>query len=237
MIKHFSLSIFFLFLLAMTIQAQEDCCAVNTITTIGTSTVNITPDIAQISITANGNGTVSAAALSQVNTLINSLLAIFKSLNISATDYSTSSISITQQFNYSYSPYQIVGAIAQQTIILTVKNLSNLGNIIKSISNVNVQIDYLQYYSSNPQASLSLARKAAFAEALNKFKQYLALTGLSNAGLKKIIDLNSESFYPLSTSYAQFLIPGNTITPNKSIQASASVQGVWATKKKFEPCL
>jgi uncharacterized protein YggE len=46
MIKDFSLAIFVFLLLAITVKAQEDCCTVNTITTIGTSSVNITPDIA-----------------------------------------------------------------------------------------------------------------------------------------------------------------------------------------------
>jgi hypothetical protein len=59
----------------------------------------------------------------------------------------------------------------------------------------------------------------------------LALTGLANAGLKKIIDLNSESYYPSSASYAQYLLPGNITVPIGYIQASANVEGVWATKR------
>jgi uncharacterized protein YggE len=117
---------------------------------LGTSTVNITPDIAEISITANANDTTSAAALSSVNTLVDSLIAVFDSLNIPAADYSTSSITLTQQINYYLSPYQVIGQSAQQTILLTVNDLSNLENIIKGISNVNVQINSLQFYTSNP---------------------------------------------------------------------------------------
>jgi uncharacterized protein YggE len=148
--KDFTLAILVFVMLAISVRGQEDCCRVNTITTLGTSTVNITPDIAEISITANAYNTTSAAALSNANILVDALIAVFDSFNITADDYSTSSITLTQQINYSYSPYYVIGQSAQQTILLTVTDLPNLSNIIKGISNVNVQINFVQFYTSNP---------------------------------------------------------------------------------------
>lgn len=54
---------------------------------------------------------------------------------------------------------------------------------------------------------LRKARTAAFLDASNKFNDYLSLTSLSNDGLKKISDLNSEVYTAYESSgdyYALF---------------------------------
>lgn len=108
-------------------------------------------------------------------------------------------------------------------------NLSDLSNFIQKIGNVNITINSLQFYSSNPESGLSIARKAAFTDALDKFNQYLSLTKLKNGGLKKIIDLNSELYSPIQASYIQYDQSLVTL-PLGKIQVSASVEAVWATK-------
>jgi len=62
MTKKLNLAIVLLFLIFSKSIAQDSCCTVNTITTIGHGKVKLTPDIAKLSITARANDINSTSA-------------------------------------------------------------------------------------------------------------------------------------------------------------------------------
>ncbi len=90
--------------------AQGNQCSANTFYVTGNGAISVSPDIVYVTIEAVGNGSKAAAALSKLNTQVNTILSAFKTLNIPPSNYSTSSISINQVYNYENNPATIEGS-------------------------------------------------------------------------------------------------------------------------------
>jgi uncharacterized protein YggE len=208
--------------------AQASCCSVNTINIIGAGSVSLTPDIASISITVSKNGTTTLEALSNLNIQVNQLLAIFKAQNIPAANYSTSSITLDQVYNYNTTPYKIIAQTASQTFSLTYGNVNGVTALLGLIGKVNVNIDSLSFGASNTTAALRQARIAAVADARTKFNQYLTLTSTRSQGVKQIIDLNSDQYTPFFSDVNSYKFSSLVRKPFKpNVQVSASVNVIW----------
>jgi uncharacterized protein YggE len=128
-------------------------------------------------------------------------------MKIPAGNYSTSSISINQLYNYSNTPVTPIGSEATQSLKLTLGGPSLLQSLTQTLSSINVSVQTMVFDVADRVGVLRRARAAAFADARSKFSDYLSLTSLSNDGLKKISDLNSEVYTPFQSSgdnYALF---------------------------------
>lgn len=90
--------------------AQGNQCSTNTFQVTGNGRVAVSPDIVTVTIESKGNGSSSGAALSKLNTQVNAILAVFNNLRIPPSNYSTSSISINQLYNYSNTPVTPIGS-------------------------------------------------------------------------------------------------------------------------------
>lgn len=128
-------------------------------------------------------------------------------MKIPAGNYSTSSISINQLYNYSNTPVVPIGSEATQSLKLTLGGPALLQSLTQTLSNINVSVQTMVFDVADRVGILKKARAAAFLDARNKFNDYLSLTSLTNDGLKKISDLNSEVYTPYQSSgdyYALF---------------------------------
>jgi uncharacterized protein len=171
--------------------AQGNQCTANTFQVTGNGAISVSPDIVYLTISAVGNGSTAASALSKLNTQVNTILSAFKTLNIPAANYSTSSISIKQLYNYSNTPVTLEGSQARQSLKLTLGGPALLQTLTQTLSAINVSVRTMVFDVADRTTVLKKARAAAFLDAKNKFSDYLSLTSLSNDGLKKISDLNS----------------------------------------------
>lgn len=79
-------------------------------------------------------------------------------------------------------------------------------------------------------SAVQKARTAAFADARNKFGQYLSLSKLVNDGLKKISDLNSEVYTSYQTDPNTYALYSKLRTPPSPVVASASVSATWKVR-------
>lgn len=98
-------------LIALTL-SQPNCCQVNTISTTGNGQVNVAPDIATISVGVSETAATTIAALSKANAKISQLTTLLASSSIPTTDYSTSSISINPQYDYTNGSAVLTGQSA-----------------------------------------------------------------------------------------------------------------------------
>jgi len=209
---------------------QESCCSANTISIVGNGLVNVTPDIAQINVGVVAFGHTSSIALSNANKQIYLVLAYLKANNIPAANFSTSSINLNPQYDYSTSVAVIVGQLASQTLSLTLGNINNLGNFISGLGAINnVTIDGLSFSKSDTQAAQTLARKAAITDAKNKLQQYQTLSGKTAKNVQQVIDLNQESYLPFSSNPNLYLLASKTQSvPYGNVQVNAGVQVIWS---------
>jgi len=109
---------------------------------------------------------------------INAIYAAFKNQMIPSGNYSTSTITIYNTYNYSTNPYTISGSQASQTLQLTIGMGTNLSAIIKDLGAItNVNVNFIVFDVLDRASALQQARLAAFNDARRKLNEYLALTG------------------------------------------------------------
>jgi uncharacterized protein YggE len=214
--------------LLMHCQAQTGQCVINTFKISGNAVVNVNPTIAIFSISTVGNGASAALALQNLNGKINSIVAAFKANGVPNGNYSTSSINIYNTYNYSTNPYTITGSQATQYLQLTIGVRTNLPALLKSLSGIpDVNVQNIAYDVLDRSSALQKARLAAFADAKNKFAQYLSLAGEKNLGLLKIQDLSSEVVTTYTYTPSTFaLITLMRVLPSP-VQVRASVSVTW----------
>lgn len=208
--------------------SQTGQCTIDTFRIQGNGQVTITPDIAVFSISVSGTGKTAALALAGVNSGISAVLAAFKSLGIPSANYSTSTITIYDIYNYSTNPYTITGSQAQQTLQLTIGTSSNIATLLNTLSKIPaVTVQSIVFDLKDRSSALQKARLAAFADAKNKFAQYLSLTGKKNQGLLKITDFNSEVYTTYNYSPSSFSLISILRAKPTPVQVYASVSVTW----------
>jgi uncharacterized protein YggE len=222
-----------LLLAVAAIHAQNDCCNKNILSVVGAGSVSTDPDIAQFSVTATLTRKTTAAALSNVNDLINQVTLILSGRGLPKANYTTQGINLYPQYDYTNNVAVLSGQQASQTLAITVGNLIQnkqlIGQIITALSNVNnITISGLSFSVSNTDQVNKLARAAAVSDALSKAKQYAALGGKSLGAVKRIIDQNVDSYVPYYSDYAKYSLSMQALqVPYGKVTTSASVQINW----------
>ncbi len=214
--------------------AQAPCCQNNVLSIVGAGSVSSDPDIAQFTVSASAFGKTSAIALSSVNSIINQVTAALAARGLPKGNYSTSSINLSPQYNYTESGVAlIIGQQAYSSLSVTVGSLNQnkalIGQIITSLANINnITISGLTFSNSNTDLVNRLARKAAVADALAKAKQYTSLAGKVLGSVKQVVDQNSESYVPFFSDYNLYSVKLQSLqVPFGQVTASATVQIDW----------
>ena len=177
MAKHLLLSLAVVALLISSTK-QDAQCTIDTHKIQGNGQIFLNPDIATFTIGDTGFGTTAALALADLNVKINAIYAAFKNQMIPSGNYSTSTITIYNTYNYSTNPYTISGSQASQTLQLTIGMGTNLSAIIKDLGAItNVNVNFIVFDVLDRASALQQARLAAFNDARRKLNEYLALTG------------------------------------------------------------
>ncbi len=93
----------------------------------GNGKISVQPDIAYITVGVSVTEKSSQAASQGVAKKISQLTQILASNKISKSDYETQSLSIYPQYDYPDGKMTLVGQNAQQTLIVTVRNIDKNG--------------------------------------------------------------------------------------------------------------
>lgn len=102
---------------------------------------------------------------------------------ISQDSYETQSLNIRGNYNYASGRSQLVGYIATQNLLITVKNIDSKGTKVSALIDSLAKINGLEIQSVNfdilDKTSLQkLARERAFADAKLKAQDYAEFSGL-----------------------------------------------------------
>jgi uncharacterized protein YggE len=157
----------------------------------GNGKVSLLSDVASIQIGISSQMNTTTEALSAVNQQIASLIQIIQTQGIIPNDYSTSSFSITQVYNYTNGVSVPIGQKISQTLTVKVKNLSNnaaaVGNLVTAASKINgIIINSINFDLTNRTFGAQQARRAAFNAAKLKAEQYAQLSGKRVKKISKI---------------------------------------------------
>lgn len=133
-------SILVTFVLAFAAQAGLSCCDQDTLSIAGAGTVEVDPDIVHFSISVTQKGKTSSIALSKANQLIAQATQVLRGFGLPPANYSTSSLSINPEYNYSNGTSFLVGQQASQTLKVTIgrltQNQDTIGKIVVALSRI-----------------------------------------------------------------------------------------------------
>ena len=209
-----ALAILALFLLAQTITIARDfgrsgMPATDTVTVRGNGQATMPPDVARVSFTVEN--TAPAVANAQVATTkqANAAIDFVKSQGIAEKDVETLSYTISPQYSYpnpcppgtlcpAYSSPKITGYQVSETIQVTMRDLSAVGEMLGGLGKLGVQnLNGPAFVLDDPTAGYTAAR----ADAIDKVKtQATLLAKQLGVHIGKIVNFSESSggyIYPM----------------------------------------
>lgn len=212
-----ALAILALFLLAETISiaanfGRPNAPATDTITVQGSGQATLPPDVARVSFTVENTSATVAAAQAATAKQTNAALAFVKERKVDDKDVKTLSYNISPQYaypnpcqsgmlcpDYNRAP-KITGYQVSQTIQVTMRDLSAVGELLGGLGKLEVQnVNGPSFALDDSTAGYSAARS----DAINKAKvQAELLTKQLGVRLGKIVNFSESSGgYPYPMMY------------------------------------
>lgn len=162
----------------------------------GEGEASVRPDMATLSLTVLRQGETAREALDANNGAMAAVLAAMKAEGIAETDLQTSGFSIRPRYVYpkekdvDQEP-KIIGYEVVNTLGVRVHDLDKVGNLLDRSVTLGVnQGGDISFTTKDPSAAMSVARKRAVEDALQRAK---TLTEAAGVGIGKIIEINEET--------------------------------------------
>jgi uncharacterized protein YggE len=223
-----ALSIFFILSVS-----SYSCCDSNTLYVTGAATIQVAPDLATFTVSAIGFGRTSILALSNVNSILSQATRVLQTAGLPLANYTTSSINLYPQYDYSNSTTVLVGQQATQSLKVTLGNLNTnrntLSQLATSLGSINnITITDFSFENSDTALAYRQARLAAVNDARSKASQYISLSGRRLGSVRKVVDRNTESYFPFVVSSGEYSLRSQTLPlPYGQVQVSAAVEITW----------
>jgi uncharacterized protein YggE len=151
----------------------------------------IIPNIAEIRIGVVTQGK-NLSDLQNINTnKINKIIKFLKEQGIDNQDIKTENYSITPNYDYQKSPYQIIGYTINQNLVIKVRNLAKVGQVLEGVvKNGANNVSGPNFTFDDQEVYLEKAREKAIESAKEKAQKIAQKTGFK---LGKIININEYS--------------------------------------------
>lgn len=154
------------------VKAAEEQATKKTLNTSGSGKISVAPDIAYVSLGVVTEDKNAKTAQQNNATAMNKVVAMVKNTGIVADDIKTIDYNMNPKYNYNKDTGEsnIVGYSVTNTIQVTVRDLTKVGNIIdlaaNSGSNISNSIsfglsDYEKYYNEALKKAVTIAQKRA----------------------------------------------------------------------------
>ena len=177
------------------------------ITVNGQCVVSIAPDTATIRLGVSERAASAAEAMAQTSEKVRGILDQLDSLKIAGLDRQTSGLYLRPVYdNGSRSdttPVQVSGYEAGNTVSVTVRDLSKLGQLLDAVVAEGANdFNGLQFGLQDNEAALEQARKDAVSDAMARAQQLADAAGVK---LGKVISMSetSQGFRPMEMRSAQ----------------------------------
>ena len=148
----------------------------------GTYTINVTPDVAYVSLLLETLDAKSAStAYTLHNKIINSVInKLTSDVGVPSKDISTIGFTLQPEYGYDNGKRSYLGVKASQNLLVKTKNLNQVSKILDSslaASNSKIQINGVTYTVENREAFSVEARSKAIVDATEKARQLCEATG------------------------------------------------------------
>lgn len=167
----------------------------NTVSVIGTGTVNIIPDKVLINSRIEHTGKSAVEVKKQNDKVVNDVIKYLKSQGIASENIQTEYIRLNKEFNYNtkdtfYS--------ANQAISIELQDLKKYEDIMSGLLNSGLnRIDGIEFMTSKKEELQSEARKKAVLDAQMKAKEYAEALGQEIGKAIRISEIQTDHYQPV----------------------------------------
>ena len=177
------------------------------ITVNGEGVVSLAPDTATIRLGVSERAASAAEAMAQTSEKVRGILNQLDSLKIAGLDRQTSGLYLRPVYDNGSrndtTPVQVSGYEAGNTVSVTVRDLSKLGQLLDAVVAEGANdFNGLQFGLQDNQAALEQARKDAVSDAMARAQQLADAAGVK---LGKVVSMSetSQGFRPMEMRSAQ----------------------------------
>lgn len=167
----------------------------NTVSVIGTGTVNIVPDKVLINSRIEHTGKSAVEVKKQNDKVVNDVIKYLKSRGIASENIQTEYVRLNKEFNYNtkdtfYS--------ANQAISIELQDLKKYEDIMSGLLNSGLnRIDGIEFMTSKKEALQSEARKKAVLDAQMKAREYAEALGQKIGRATRISEVQTDHYQPV----------------------------------------
>lgn len=147
---------------------------IRTIRVSGEATVDVTPDVATVTLGAQHTAPSAKKALDTVSARTSATIDLLKEAGITEADIQTSNLSVSPNY---VDDGTIDGFQASNTLSVRTKDIDGLGDLLDEVSGATgdqFRLDGISFSFDDPDAVLEDARAEAVANAREKAGQYIA---------------------------------------------------------------
>jgi uncharacterized protein YggE len=198
----------------------------HTVTVSGSSVVTSKPDEAVISLGVQTQAQSATDALSQNAFKMNDVVDAILGLGIDKADISTDSIDLSSQTNNSGT--EVIGYVAQNSVSVTVHDLSKAGSVIDKANSAGANIvNGISFTVSQNNPALTAALTAAVKDAKSRADAMAAGAGATVGDVVSITDQSTPQPVPFAMDKLAAAGAATPIEPGM-VSTTVTVTAVWA---------
>jgi uncharacterized protein YggE len=171
----------------------------HTISVGGVGTVQIPPDVADVSVGVDVTRSTVKEARPVAATQMTAVIAALKKAGVADRDIQTSGLSINAVYDYNNnSKPRITGYQVSNTVTATVRNLDTVSDVVDgAIAAGANQLNGLTFRVDDPKAAEAQARDAAVKDARAKADALARAAGVSITGVQSIVESSAPTPQPI----------------------------------------
>ena len=199
----------------------------NTITVTGDSEVTVDPNQAEVWAGASFLKDTAEQAQSEVNTVMNAIIAGLKAEGIAESDIATEQLSLSEERDWTQEGSKFLGWRASQTINVKTTDMTKVGKIVDiAVTNGANQINNINFGLTNEKEQQYKQQALADATANAKSKAETIAASLG-ATLGKIMSVSEANYYYTPYRYAMAETAGLKAAPEAAavLPGKVSVTG------------
>lgn len=167
-----------------------------TIRVTGHATVDVTPDVATVSLGAQHSAPTAKEALDTVSLKAAAITNLMKDAGIAAKDIQTSDLSVWPQYGRGET---ITGYQASNTVTVRTTDIEGLGSLLDDVAaqaGDQFRLDGISFSFDDPESVLADVRAEAIANARDKAGQFVADEDVEVGDIRMIAEQGSQAPIP-----------------------------------------
>ena len=171
----------------------------------GKGSIDVQPDLVLLNVGVETNGETVAEAMGQAGKSMDSIVKFIKSKGLEDKDMQTKSFNIYPRYEYPeitgpssrVRKQVLVGYIVNNSVIIKVRNIDNLGVLIDGVTEVgenSIRVNGIEFTRDDIEPFMDDLRKGAVENAIDKANQFAKFSGVSLGGLIHLSEMPVSSY-------------------------------------------